>query len=168
MEIVARKYGEVDAKEFVPGAEILLESENTESCEDSNNSDDEWVNVSHSEDEIENDDDDNNEDDVEEDDEEEEEEDSASDTEDNNETNKSFNSIESSKTDKIKLKKNVVSKKEQLAEKKEKAAQVSSMRILTDEDFKRIEVAQLSKQLTSAKNRKRPAEADDTSKYIQF
>jgi len=50
---VARKYGEVDAKEFVPGAEILLETENNESADDSDESgDDEWVNVSHSENEI--------------------------------------------------------------------------------------------------------------------
>lgn len=39
------------------------------------------------------------------------------------------------------------------------------MRILTDEDFKRIEIAQLNKQMTSARNRKRPAEPNEMSKY---
>lgn len=160
LEIVARKYGEVDAKEFVPGAEILLETEQTESGDDSDHSDEEWVNVSHSEDEI--DDAVDEEDESEED---EENEDNSSDNEGINETDQSTYSQESSTTKIETPKKKVVSKKEQLAEKKEKAAQVSSMRILTDEDFKRIEIAQLSKQMTSAKNRKRPAEPEGSSRY---
>lgn len=163
LEIVARKYGEVDAKEFVPGAEILLETEKSESGDDSDQSDEEWVNVSHSEDEI-----DDAEDAVDEEgesEEDEEDEENISDSEDINETDQSTNLQESLTTEIATPKKKVVSKKEQLAEKKEKAAQVSSMRILTDEDFKRIEIAQLSKQMTSAKNRKRPAESEGTSRY---
>lgn len=169
LEIVARKYGEVDAKEFVSGAEILLENENNESCENSDESgDDEWVNVSHSENEISDDenidiedededvndsDDDDNDDDIE----------NTSDAEGINDTDQSI-STQNSTTNITTKKKKVVSKKEQLAEKKEKAAQVSSMRILSDEDFKRIEIAQLSKQMTSAKNRKRPAEPEESSR----
>ena len=161
---MARKYGEVDAKEFVSGAEILLEEENNEFCDNSDESGDEWVNVSHSEDEISdgenidgedeniNDSDDDH-DDIE----------STSDTEGINDTDQSI-STQNSITNIITKKKKVVSKKEQLAEKKEKAAQVSSMRILSDEDFKRIEIAQLSKQMTSAKNRKRPAEPEESSR----
>lgn len=158
MEIVPKKYGEIDAKEFVSGAEVLLETENTETHDDSESSDEEWVDVSHSEDDlgdsdavIESDND----------------EDSASDTEYINETDQSISSQTSLTLDKTKLKR-VVTKKEQLALKKEKAAQVSSMRILSDEDFKRIEIAQLNKQMTSAKNRKRPAETDRPRYAIYF
>jgi protein SDA1 len=165
LEIVARKYGEVDAKEFVPGAEVLLETENNESCDDSDESGDEWVNVSHSEDEISEDENIDGEDEEVDDSDDEENDDieSNSDTEGINDTDQSI-STQNSTTNTITKKKKVISKKEQLAEKKEKAAQVSSMRILSDEDFKRIEIAQLSKQMTSAKNRKRPAEPEETSR----
>lgn len=162
MEIVAKKYGEVDAKEFVPGAEILLERENTENNDNSDNeSDEEWVDVSHSEDEI-GDDEENKDGEGENDNEGED--DEGEDDEDINELDDSICTQGSLKTDKVIPKKKVVTKREQLAEKKEKAAQVSTMRILTDEDFKRIEIAQLNKQMTSAKNRKRPAEPDETSR----
>jgi len=167
LEIVARKYGEVDAKEFVPGAEVLLETENVESGDNSEDSDDEWVNVSHSEDEIGDDDEIDDEEGKQDDDdsiEDEEDNDDDDDAQDVNETDQSTCTQGSLTTDQITPKKKVVTKKEQLVEKKEKAAQVSSMRILTDEDFKRIEIAQLNKQMTSAKNRKRPAEADETSR----
>lgn len=163
LEIVARKYGEVDAKEFVPGAEILLETENVESSNNSDISDDEWVNVSHSEDEI-GDDDDIDEEGEEDGDDSIEDEESDNNEKDINETDQSNRMQGSLTLDQTTTKKKVVTKKEQLAEKKEKAAQVSSMRILTDEDFKRIEIAQLNKQLTSAKNRKRPAEPDEMSR----
>lgn len=152
----------MDAKEFVPGAEILLETVNTMSDDDSGNSDDEWVNVSHSENENDSDediDDEHDEDTVDID----EEEESVSDTTNMCEPNQSACTHDSSITNKTILKNKVVTKKEQLAEKKEKAAQVSSMRILTDEDFKRIEIAQLNKQMTSAK-RKRTAEPDTSSR----
>ncbi|KAL4092060.1 hypothetical protein QTP88_026633 [Uroleucon formosanum] len=167
LEIVARKYGEVDAKEFVPGAEILLETENNESADDSDESgDDEWVNVSHSENEIsddENMDGEDEDEDVNDSDDDNDDVENTSDTEGINDIDQSI-STQNSTTNIIPKKKKVISKKEQLTEKKEKAAQVSSMRILSDEDFKRIEIAQLSKQMTSAKNRKRPAEPEESSR----
>ena len=52
-----------------------------------------------------------------------------------------------------------ISAQEQAAQRKELATAVSISRILTDEDFKRIETAQMNKQITSAK-RKRAAETD--------
>jgi len=163
---VARKYGEVDAKEFVSGAEILLDTENNESADDSDESgDDEWVNVSHSENEIsddENIDGEDEDEDVNNSDDDNEDIENTSDTEGINDTDQSISTQNSTNT--TTKKKKVISKKEQLAEKKEKAAQVSSMRILSDEDFKRIEIAQLSKQMTSAKNRKRPAEPEESSR----
>lgn len=151
MEIVPKRYGEVDAKEFVSGAEILLETENEEFCDDSENSDEEWVDVSHSEDDL-----GVSDDNIEYDSDGEE---SASSEAYLSEINQSISLQIPSTLNQTQIKK-VVTKKEQLAEKKEKAAQVSSMRILSDEDFKRIEIAQLSKQMTSAKNRKRAAEPD--------
>lgn len=164
MEIVARKYGEVDAKEFVSGAEVLLETEDKESCDNSEESGDEWVNVSHSEDEVSDDDNADGEDvNDSEDDDDDDDTEITSDTEGLDDTNQSI-STQNSTADIITKKKKVVSKKEQLAEKKENAAKVSSMRILSDEDFKRIEIAQLSKQMTSAKNRKRRAEPEETSR----
>lgn len=54
----------------------------------------------------------------------------------------------------------VVSKAEIVAQRCELAAEVSATRILTDEDFKKIEAAQMNKQITSAKNRKRQAEPE--------
>lgn len=173
LEIVARKYGEVDAKEFVPGAEILLETENTEVNDDSDDPDDEWVDVSQSEDDHDNDEEIEEQEDEEiegqedeeiEDQEDDEDEENTSDKEDMNEKDHSNCLQESLTIDKITPIKKVVTKQQQLAEKKKKAAEVSSMRILTDEDFKRIEIAQLNKQLTTAKNRKRPAEPDTTSR----
>lgn len=155
----------MDAKEFVPGAEVLLETENTMSDDDSGNSDEEWINVNHSENENDSDEDIDDADD--EHDEEtvdiDEEEGSVSDKTNMYEPNQSACTYELSITNKTIQKNKVVTKKEQLAEKKEKAAQVSSTRILTDEDFKRIEIAQLNKQMTSAK-RKRTAEPDISSR----
>lgn len=159
----------MDAKEFVPGAEILLETENTEAGDDSDNSDEEWVNVSQSEDENDNDEDvledaEDEEIDGQQDDDNDEDEESTSDKEVLNETDHSNCTQKSLAIDKTTPTKKVVTKQQQLIEKKEKAVEVSSMRILTDEDFKRIEIAQLNKQMTTARNRKRPAEPNTTSK----
>lgn len=59
----------------------------------------------------------------------------------------------------------VMSAKEQAAQRKELATTVSISKILTDEDFKKIETAQMNKQITSAK-RKRVTETE--SKYVRF
>lgn len=116
------------------------------------------MNVTQSEDENDNDAEDEE---VEESDDEDEE---NSDKEDMNETDHSNCTQKLLTIDKITPTKKVVTKQQQLAEKKDKAVEVSSMRILSDEDFKRIEIAQLNKQMTSAKNRKRPAEPNTTTR----
>lgn len=51
------------------------------------------------------------------------------------------------------------SAKEAAAQRREMAAVVSTTKILTDEDFKKIEAAQMRKEVTSAK-RKRVVEPD--------
>lgn len=57
-----------------------------------------------------------------------------------------------------------LNKEEVAAQKKEKAAQVSVSRLLTDEDFKRIDAAQIRKQMHAAKGIKRPLEEPDKPK----
>ena len=50
-------------------------------------------------------------------------------------------------------------------DKYKQAAQISQMRILTDEDFRKIEAAQINKEVTSARRgKKRPAEEQNTNK----
>lgn len=60
-----------------------------------------------------------------------------------------------------KVKSIVISPHEIAAQRRQLATVVSTTKILTDEDFKKIEAAQMKKQVTSAK-RKRVAEPDLT------
>lgn len=64
-------------------------------------------------------------------------------------------------TDDDKTKSIVISPHEIAAQRRQLATVVSTTKILTDEDFKKIEAAQIKKQVTSAK-RKRVAEPDLT------
>ena len=115
------RYGESDAKDFIPGAEVvdkeLTEKENNarkrkrQDSEDSDESD--WEDVYHSSDE---------------------------DDEDPEE------------------------EKTSLEDRQAKATEITSTRILTDEDFKRIEAAQLRKQVqgfSKSKNKKRKLDEDN-------
>ncbi|XP_012278204.1 protein SDA1 homolog [Orussus abietinus] len=220
------RYGDVNAKEFVPGAEILLENEQNDDESDNNNSDDEddWIDVSHSSDE-ENEDwvtdsEDEEEEDIdsESDDEHEVEDEQSGDVsvrnekenkkkeedEDNNEeknTETSEAAVEQvakdpaltdegncqvtkdqnnqprkggkKKRTKLDRKKEKMqrratfkaeAKQELTAEKKEMAAKISVERLLTDDDFKRIDKALVKQQITHAKRGvKRPLE-EDTSR----
>ena len=119
------RYGESDAKDFIPGAEVvdkeLSERENNakkRKRQDSEESGSDWEDVYHSSDE--GDDDDEEEDPEEE--------------------------------------------KTSLEDRKAKATEITSTRILTDEDFKRIEAAQLRKQVqgfSKSKNKKRKLDEDN-------
>lgn len=184
IEIKARQYGEIDAKEFVPGAEIILEENNQEeqSQDDDDDDSDEWVDVQHSseeecddsDDEAEQSDDEEDSDaDEEVDEEEEEEEDSADESQPTSSKSKPVNDEKiksdentampppsNSNVPKSKKSSSVVSKSEIVAQRQELATEVSVTRILTDEDFKKIEAAQMSKKITSAKGRKRVAEPE--------
>ncbi|KAI8761553.1 protein SDA1 [Biomphalaria glabrata] len=113
-ELKVMKYGALDAKTFVPGAEAIPEKEEKqqevekdqgewESCsEEEEDSDGEWVDVYHSSDE------------------------------EKEKTETSFTPAE-------------------LEEKQKLAEEISSTRILTDEDYKMINARQISKDITSAK-----------------
>lgn len=190
------KYGELQAKDFVPGAEVLLDNDvHNDGVEiDSDDSDDcdEWVDIDHSSgEEIDEDGDEEGDDDRDEDEDEDEDEDADSDEEDGSEDeeigevskesskkrkheddeedtsprkmlktesgNKRMKKVKRTKLDRKReklerlRKMKTVKKVEMNAEKKEKASQISVERLLTDEDFKRIDMALVKQQITHAK-----------------
>uniref|UniRef100_A0A0A1XFZ6 Protein SDA1 n=1 Tax=Zeugodacus cucurbitae TaxID=28588 RepID=A0A0A1XFZ6_ZEUCU len=177
-----RAYGEVEVHNTIPGAEALLKdskeidlgSDDDDSDNDSN--DGEWVNVSHSEDEganVEDDDEEEGDDDdevdedddedesEEEDDESDDEENESEDEEDEDEENKNTEKSQAKTSEKKKRKnseKSIEKDGVQVLDVKEAAQELAMTRIFTDEDFKRINAAQLKKTVTNA--RKRPLEKD--------
>lgn len=212
-ELKTLKYGEVDAKSYIPGAEVLLKApkEGTNKAGDdsdgswidvddggsgieisssSDESEGEWVQDDEEEDtkgdeegdeeECENEESDD-EQDLDEDEEESNEEDSSDEERDENDeeedsakisaekkvrfkttsesSSKSGTSSKVSKTEKLSKKERV---RLSIEEKKAKAEEIMLDRILTDEDFVRIEAAQIKKKLqnTSRQGTKRSAEDD--------
>ncbi|XP_018804398.1 PREDICTED: protein SDA1 homolog [Bactrocera latifrons] len=176
-----RAYGEVEVHETIPGAEALLKNSKeidlgSDDDSDSDSNDGEWLNVSHSEDEganVEDDDEEESGDEVEEDEDEDESEEEDEDNEcegeeDENKDEEGEEDVNSKKSqDSEPLKKKTNSKDgEKSKEKdgvqvlgvKEAAQELAMTRIFTDEDFKRINAAQLKKTVTNA--RKRPLEKD--------
>ena len=157
-----KQYGEVDARDYVPGAEaVSLEAEEQPLAdeEQGHESDsDGWVDVQHSDEDF----------DLEEEIEEEEEEEEEELADDQDDEEKSSPSPSTSKSRKI-LKAKRKSKGSQsqellsLEERKQKAANVASNRILTDADFKKIDAAQLRKQVTGFKKgkKRKMVEVDD-------
>ncbi|XP_017092635.2 protein SDA1 homolog [Drosophila bipectinata] len=150
-----RAYGEREVHDTVLGAEALLKDSKTidiESDEDTDSNDGEWVNVTHSDGEggpdVDDDDEEEDEDDEEEDDEEDE---GNSDEEDSNSDEGVGSGEEADKTKKQKADLKILNQKEA-------AQELALTRIFTDEDFKRINAANLKKTVTSA--RKRPLEQD--------
>ncbi|KAH8277739.1 hypothetical protein KR018_004434 [Drosophila ironensis] len=147
-----RAYGERLVHDSVLGAEALLTNSKTidiDSDEDTDSNDGEWVNVAHSdgEENSEEDNDDDADDDVEE-----ENEDEDDDEED--ESNSDGEGEREEHPEKAKKEKSDI----KLLNQKEAAQELALTRIFTDEDFKRINAANLKKTVTSA--RKRPLEQD--------
>lgn len=139
-----RAYGERDVQDTVLGAEALLKDSKTidiDSDDDTDSNDGEWVDVKHSDGEepAESGDDDDDDDDSDND---EEESDEGVESEGNEAT-------EAEKKEKANVK---------MLNQKEAAQELALTRIFTDEDFKRINAANLKKTVTSA--RKRPLEQD--------
>ncbi|KAK9732234.1 NUC130/3NT domain [Popillia japonica] len=135
-ELTSMNYGQIDAKDYIPGAEVLLKEkhEEVEINSDSDSNEDEWVDIEHSSDEAGNNtsDDDNDGSDV------------SESIDPEGETPQQVNddiSIQE-KTFKHKL-----SKTEKKERKADAAKEISLGRILTDEDFKRIDMANIKKQL---------------------
>ncbi|KAG8196651.1 hypothetical protein JTE90_006561 [Oedothorax gibbosus] len=183
------EYGASRAKSYIPGTEVLsiepTENEDVTVEDEGNESDGSWVDVSHSEDEMPFVEEDEQEDESEEDenedsDDEEEEMDESSDNEDVDEEKADDNLeksgeeksvktilpstlIGSKRKKKRKLKPSSKPKKTAISETQkedqEKAMAVSQSRILSQEDFRRLKVAQLAKEARFAKG-KRKAETE--------
>ncbi|XP_035213126.1 protein SDA1 homolog [Stegodyphus dumicola] len=166
-ELKPLEYGALDAKSYVPGAETLpLEpliedvtgGEVVDSDDDSEGS---WVDVSHSEDELMDSD---------------EEEDQDSETEAKDEESsstveeksdecktdvnqdKSQTTSENSNVEKEKSENTESKTSQPSVDNKEKAIAISQSRILSQEEFKKLKVAQVAKELQFAKGKKRKAD----------
>lgn len=151
-ELVSMNYGQTNAVDYVPGAEVLLKNDHdeVEVNSESESNDEEWIDIKHSSDE----DNDQSDDDSENDSENQE---SASEKEDDNdmdnkpdkhtENDESNSQIENDEKNGITLKAESSKKKT----KRDLAHEVTVDRILTDEDFKRIDAANIRKQVTNAK-----------------
>lgn len=139
-ELTMIDYGKVDAKDYIPGAEVLLEEkrEEVEINSDSDN-EDEWIDIA-SDEEVAGESDDESE--------------GASENEDVQ--NEEENTKDCDNTTVFKNKKLEKSEKKKLKE--EAAKQISLGRILTDEDFKRIDIANINKQVSTNKGVKRKLE----------
>ncbi|XP_063618516.1 protein SDA1 homolog [Cydia splendana] len=175
LELKTKKYGDMDIKDYVPGSEVLLEKKDITEDEKKkkkgnkkkgNESDsDDWVDVNSDESEIDISDSDEDSDDGEEEEEEvvEEEEDNDEDagSEDNqperNEAN--IDNVNTRKTLKAKRKLN----KEDIAEKVETARNIAMETIFTDDDFKRIDAAQVKKHVSGVKRNKSVVEDEEES-----
>lgn len=157
IEYKAKDYGAVDAKDYVQGADILLKAENTEvhiNSESDSENDEEWVDVPHS-----SDDDGNNEED-------------SSDESSNDETEdvededvvdeEDEKQSDKEKTPKVgKIERKILKAKRKTEDKKKKleiAQKISLERILTDEDFKRIDMENIRKQVQPQRGPKRKLE----------
>ncbi|CAK1596107.1 unnamed protein product [Parnassius mnemosyne] len=178
-EIKAKQYGELDIKDYIPGSEVLLERKEEKNVEKKNkktkkktddSDEEEWIDVASSDSEIDisTDEEDNSGD-----------EDRESNSEDENEEIKVDNdngkqseeNLNQNNTDnrKILKAKRKLSPKE-LEEKIETARKIAMDTIFTDEDFKRIEAAQIKKCVSGVKRKKNiiEEEANESTELVQL
>lgn len=181
LELKTKKYGEMEIKNYIPGSEVLLEKEEVKEKDKKgkekkgkrnkkgDESEDEWIDVASSDSELnisdsENDEDESDEEvnEIEDEEEGESEEDQKEDTvnSDTKESGTSQNSedVKNRKILKVKQKTGKMDKEEKL----NTAREIAMEKIFTDEDFKRIEAAQVKKHISGIK-RKAPVEEDDES-----
>lgn len=148
-EIEEITYGKVDAKDYVPGAEVLLseDKKDVEIDSESGSDDEQWIDIQHSDDEVGADDGEEGSD---------EELDAEDEDEEEGEGDTTQESVDEEKKERKILKAN-----HKLKEKKELAHKVTLERLLTDEDFKRIDMANVRKQVKStSKGLKRKVEEE--------
>ncbi|KAB0790528.1 hypothetical protein PPYR_09982 [Photinus pyralis] len=119
-EYVPKEYAQLDAKDYIPGAEVLLHEEQEDiEINSESDSDDEWVDIPQSDEEA----------------------------------------VNTTSTDDPEVKK----------QKQEQAKNVVLERILTDEDFKRIDLANVQKQIDPLrKGKKRKIEDDPAATSSEF
>ncbi|EDW58798.1 protein SDA1 homolog [Drosophila virilis] len=159
-----RAYGERDVQDTVLGAEALLKNSKTidigSDDDDTDSNDGEWVNVAHSDGEgpAQSGDDDDEEEEGSDSEEDEVDDDDDNDAEEDVDAEESDEGV-ASEGDETSPKANKKEKANiKLLNQKEAAQELALTRIFTDEDFKRINAANLKKTVTSA--RKRPLEQD--------
>lgn len=185
-ELKTKKYGDMDIKDYVPGSEVLLEKKDVTNDDKKkkkankkkdNDSDDDWVDVNSSESELDisDSDEDSDNEDVDDDDEiVEEEEDNDDDDEEETENNdKNENdstaqlqpeSVQGRKVLKPKRKLN----KQDIKEKVDTARNIAMETIFTDEDFKRIDAAQVKKHISGVKRKSVVEEEDESGELVQL
>lgn len=174
LELKTKKYGDMDIKDYVPGSEVLLEKKDITEEEKKkkkgnkkkgNESDsDDWVDVNSDQSEIDISDSGEDSDNGEEDGEvveEEEDNDEDAGSKDNQPEEKEGN------TDNVNIRKILKGKrklnKEDIAEKVETARNIAMETIFTDEDFKRIDAAQVKKHVSGVKRNKSLVEDEEES-----
>lgn len=157
-EVVALDYGQIDAKDYVPGAEVLLKegSGEVEVDSESGSDDEEWIDIKHSSDDGGGEDDSLDE---EEEEENEHDEESSEEEEEEEEKDLETNQNVENKTG-LKESKPRQTLKAKRGTNKDLAKKVTLERILTDEDFKRIDMANIKKQLQNKKGAKRKLEEE--------
>ncbi|XP_068631801.1 protein SDA1 homolog [Battus philenor] len=178
-ELKSKQYGELDIKDYIPGSEVLLEKKDIKSVESKSkkakkkaeDSDDEWIDVASSDSEI-------NISDSEEDNSDSEEdetknvstnsEDSKEEKEADNDINNDQNCGKTNKDDEESSKRKILKanrkiSKENMEEKIETARNIAMDTIFTDEDFKRIEAAQIKKCISGVKRNKNAIEEPEES-----
>lgn len=163
-ELKPKQFGEVLAVDHVPGASVLLKSAKSIAVKGDDDSDsDSWVDVNESGDEV-----DISDDDAEESADEEENDQSeveGSDVEENESDDEGSDNDDDSEGENEKSDKK--SKKEgvKILDEKQAAQELAMTRIFTDEDFQRIDAANIKKHVSNA--RKRVIEADK-SEYVKL
>ncbi|XP_045448909.1 protein SDA1 homolog [Melitaea cinxia] len=187
IELKTKKYGEVDTKDYIPGSEVLLEKEEIKEKKGkkkpkskNDDSEDEWIDVASSDSEINistDSENENTEDEAEEIEEEGKEEESESELEDEDEEqqNETYNKEENDNRTNESIKSRKVlkvkrgSSKPNIEEKIKVARDAAMDKIFTDEDFKRIEAAQLKKSISGVKrNRSVIEEENESTELVQL
>ncbi|XP_011568481.3 protein SDA1 homolog [Plutella xylostella] len=172
-QLTSKKYGEIDIKDYIPGSEALLEKEEIKDTrkqvkgkkrKNQNDSDsDDWVDVGSSDSEVNiSDSDESEEEEVSE----EEEEEAEEGDEDEEAADEESKEKEPKPTDENKEQRKVLKAKrkltkEEMAEKINTAREIAMEKIFDDEDFKRIEKAQLKKHITGVKRSKAVVDEDE-------
>ncbi|XP_038212146.1 protein SDA1 homolog [Zerene cesonia] len=172
LELKTKKYGEIDIKDYVPGSEVLLESEeivekkkvSKKTKNEIEDSEDEWVDVASSDEDIHISTDSEESDISDNEDEEEEKEDEE--TNADKEKQNLDKSVAAKKIVKTKQRKLTP---EEIEAKIKTAREVAMGKIFTDEDFKRIEAAQLKKHVSGVKRKKVVVdEEEDSSELVKL
>lgn len=171
-ELETKKYGEIKIRDYIPGSEVLLEKEEIKKTDkkgkirkgknknDADSDSDEWIDVGSSDSEINISDSEADDNESEEEEEVEEEEIQVNYNEESTENEQANSNAEEKGRKILKAKRNSVMERE---EKIETARKIAMETIFTDEDFKRIEAAQVKKHISGMKRKKTADDEDEES-----